>query len=322
MKTLRCAVIGVGHLGQYHAEKYTKLPGIELVAVCDTDKTRCDEIAAKLNTRAVYDHTDLLGQVDAVSIVVPTVYHHAVAKDFLSHGVHVLLEKPITKTLAEADDLIQTAKQHKVVFQIGHLERFNSALLALRSHLKQPRFIESHRLAPFKPRCTDVNVILDLMIHDIDIIQTVVQSPIKHLTATGAAVLSPTSDIANARIEFDSGCIANVTASRISFKMERKMRIFQSNLYASVDFQEQQYKIYRKGDGEMFPGIPNIIEDASNFTPNDAIQLETMAFLDAIRENKSPVVTGEDGFMALKTALAITDMIRQSPLLEETYEPA
>ena len=211
-------MIGVDSVSKFHAKKFTLTPQAELLAVCDTDRTRADEIAAKNNVTACYDYRELIGKVDAVSIVVPTSLHHEVTHAFLSNKIHTLLEKPITRTVSEADaDLIATARANNVVLQIGHLERFNSAVVALDNVLDNPRFIECLRLAPFKPRVTDINVVLDLMIHDIDIIQSMVKSPIKDIRANGAHVLSERIDIANARIEFENGCVANVSASRVSF---------------------------------------------------------------------------------------------------------
>ena len=252
MRKIKTAVIGVGYLGKFHAKKYSFLPNSELVAVCDVNREQCEEIAASHGVLAVNNYQDLIGQVEAVTIAVPTVLHHTVAKFFLEHKIHVLLEKPIASTVAEADELIRIAKQQDVVFQIGHLERFNCALQALKHVLKQPRFIESYRLAPFRPRGTDVNVVLDLMIHDIDIIQDMVNSPIKSITANGATVLSNHTDIANARIQFENGCVANVTASRVSAIVERKLRIFQHDAYIALDLHNKKIGIHRKGVSEMY----------------------------------------------------------------------
>jgi len=237
--------------------------------------------------------------------VVPTQAHYEVAKAFLEKGVHVLLEKPITTTLAEADELIRIAAATKAVFQVGHLERFNPAVLALDGVVSKPGFIESIRIAPFKPRGTDVNVVLDLMIHDIDIIQNIVGSKPEQINSIGTPVFSEEEDIANARIQFANGCIANVTASRISLKSERKMRIFQPDAYISVDFQNKTFAVFRKGDGEMFPGVPNITKEEHSFGQTDALKSEIEAFLDSIATGKPPVVSGEDGRQALETALKI-----------------
>ncbi|MEW8525932.1 MAG: Gfo/Idh/MocA family oxidoreductase, partial [Candidatus Thiodiazotropha endolucinida] len=271
MDKIRTAVIGVGYLGRYHAQKYAALDDSELVAVVDIDSDTAANVAKECNTEALSDYHELLNKVDAVSIVVPTQLHHQVAKEFLDSGIHVLLEKPITVTVAEADALIEIARRKQRVLQVGHLERFNSAVLALEGVLKDPQFIESHRLAPFTLRGADVNVVLDLMIHDIDIIQKMVGSPIASIDAKGGAVLTEEYDIANARIKFKNGCVANVTASRVSLKPQRKMRIFQSDAYISIDFQDKILSIHRKGEKEIFPGIPEIISEESVFANSDAI---------------------------------------------------
>jgi len=302
---LKTAVIGVGYLGQFHAEKYALLDSSDLVTVVDLDQERAATIAEKLGTRWCTDYREIVDQVDAVSIVVPTQSHYEVAKAFLEKGVHVLLEKPITNTLAEADELIRIASDKNAVFQVGHLERFNPVVVALDGTVNNPGFIESIRIAPFKPRGTDVNVVLDLMIHDIDIIQQIVGSEVKEINSIGAPVFTEEEDIANARIRFANGCVANVTASRISLKSERKMRIFQPDAYVTVDFQNKKFAVFRKGDGEMFPGIPNITKEEHCFEQTDALKCEIEAFLNAIKSGKPPVVTGEDGRKALETALKI-----------------
>jgi predicted dehydrogenase len=302
---IRAAVIGVGYLGHFHAEKYAELANAELVAVVDLDRERAEVVAGKVGARPCTDYREILDQVDAVSIVVPTQAHYEVAKAFLEKGVHVLLEKPITTTLAEADELIRIAAAQKAVFQVGHLERFNPVVRALDGIVRQPGFIESIRIAPFKPRGTDVNVVLDLMIHDIDIIQNIVGSKVEQINSIGTPVFTDEEDIANARIRFANGCVANVTASRISLKSERKMRIFQPDAYISVDFQNKTFAVFRKGDGEMFPGVPNITKEEQSFDHADALKSEIEAFLDAVINGKPPVVSGEDGRQALETALLI-----------------
>jgi predicted dehydrogenase len=311
---IRTAVIGVGYLGKYHAEKYARLDNSHLVAVVDTNPDIAAEIAARHGTRALSDYRELLGQVDAVSIVVPTSLHYAVARDFLAHGAHVLLEKPITETIEQADELIALAGKNRRVLQIGHLERFNAALLALDDIISEPRFIESHRLSPFKARATDVNVILDLMIHDIDIILNLVKSELQDIDASGAKVLSNTIDIANARLRFANGCIANVTASRISLKAERKMRIFQSDCYLSVDFQNRILSRHARGSGESAPGIPNIESQETSYENDDALQSEIIAFLSAVANGTPPLVSGEDGRRALQTATEISRLLKEQTL--------
>ena len=321
MKRIRTAVVGVGYLGQFHAEKYVHLPQAELIAVCDIDHALCQEKATQLNVQAVLDYPSLIGKVDAVSIVVPTPLHHKIARFFLDHGIHVLVEKPIATTIEEADDLIAAAHRNQVILQVGHLERFNNAVKAVKPSLSHPLFIESSRLTPFKLRGSDVNVVLDLMIHDIDIIQSLVRSEISRIAANGASVLTPYIDIANARIEFVNGCVANVTASRISFKTERRMRIFQHDSYIALDLDHKNIVIHKKGTQEMFPGIPEITREKHAFDKGDALKDQIAAFLKAIANHEPPVVSGEDGKRALATALEITLIVRRSneqhPILNE-----
>lgn len=310
MSALKCAVIGVGYLGKFHAEKYKALQGCELVAVVDADPVTAAEIGDRLGVQGLTDYRALLGKVDAVSIVVPTSLHHRVARDFLEAGAHVLVEKPITVTVEEADELIRIAKEKQRVLMVGHLERFNAAVLGLDLDHHKPLFIESHRLAPFKPRANDVSVVLDLMIHDIDIILDMVDSEVERIDAKGVAVLTGDIDIANARLQFKSGCVANVTASRVSLKVERKMRMFMPNAYVSVDFQNRVLARHCKGEGEMFPGVPEIISEESVFENGDALMEEIRHFLDCIRENREPLVSGSAGRRALATAIEITNLLK------------
>jgi predicted dehydrogenase len=303
---LQCAVIGTGYLGKFHADKYAALLECELVAIVDTNPEAAAAIAAKHACLGLTDYRELLGKVDAVSIAVPTSLHFAVARDFLQAGAHVLVEKPMTTTVEEADELIRLAHLHQRVLMVGHLERFNPAILGLEGLLNQPRFIESTRLAPFKPRATDVSVVLDLMIHDIDIILDMVDSEIIAIEASGAAVLTNDTDIANARLTFANGCVANVTASRISLKSERKMRLFQKDAYLSVDFQNRVLSSYQRGEGEMFPGVPNFVPDEQRFEQSDALLEEIRHFVDCCIHGKPPRVSGEAGRRALAAAEAIS----------------
>jgi len=312
MNRIKCAVIGVGYLGKFHTEKYANLPNAELVAVCDTNEKLCNELGTLYDTTPIVNYEELLGKVDAVSIATPTSTHYAIAKFFLENKIHVLLEKPITTEVEEANELIEIADRNKLVLQIGHLERFNPVLVALKNTLEKPLFIESLRLAPFKLRCIDVNVVLDLMIHDIDLVQHLANSPIEQIHASGAPVLSDKADIATARIEFASGCVANVTASRISFEAKRQLRIFQHNAYFSGNLNNKTLGIHRKGDNEMFPGIPEIIRENLSLQDNDALQDEIKAFLDAITNNTPPLVSGEDGMRALQTAMRITQIVKDN----------
>lgn len=312
MNKIRTAVIGVGYLGKFHAQKYAQLKSSELVAVCDANIEIAQAIADEHSVPAFSNYHDLIGKVDAVSIVVPTQKHHEVAKIFLENGVHVLLEKPITTTVAEGEELVKIADENNCVFQIGHLERFNPAVLALENELNQPLFIESNRIAPFNPRGADVNVVLDLMIHDIDIILDFARSPVKHIDANGASVISNEIDIANARITFESGCVANVTSSRVSLKSERIMRIFQNDAYISIDFQNKKLAIHKKGEGEMYPGIADIESNERSFEQGDALYSEIEAFLFSIKHDKPPVVSGKAGLLALKTAIKISELLGTS----------
>ncbi len=320
MSILKCAVIGVGYLGRFHAQKYLSLANAELVAVCDINAEACEAVSRELNVPAFFDYKDLFGKVDAISIAATTSKHYEIAKAFIQQGIHVLIEKPITETVAQADELIALAKQHQTKLMVGHLERFNSARLALDEYLEHPLFIESQRLASFNPRGTDVNVILDLMIHDIDLIHTIVNSPITNIDAHGAPVLSQSIDIANARITFENHCVANVTASRVSFKTERKTRIFQPNSYISIDYQNKQFAVFQKGEGEMFPGIPEITRHQSVFEKGDALLEEIKAFLNCIEDNLTPLVTGEEGRDALSTAAKITSLIDSNLIIRNARD--
>lgn len=311
MNKIKIAVIGVGYLGKFHAQKYAQLPGAELIAVVDSDAATTHAVAQQYQTQALKDYHDVLGKVDAVSIAVPTQAHYAVAKTMLEKHTHVLLEKPMTVTVEEARDLVDIAASNNLVLQIGHLERFNPAILALEDIIQQPLFIESHRVAPFNPRGADVNVVLDLMIHDIDIILDFVDSPVDCIDANGVSVLSKDIDIANVRIRFANGCVANVTASRVGLKTERKMRLFQHDAYITIDFQNKKLGVHRKGEGEMYPGIPNIDSHEQVFEQGDALQTEITAFLEAIKQNITPIVSGEDGLRALKTASTIIELLNQ-----------
>jgi predicted dehydrogenase len=248
--------------------------------------------------------------VDAVSIATPTPLHHEIAKHCLERGLHVLVEKPIAQTPGQARELIEIAARHDCVLQVGHLERFNAAILALGDMLGQPRFIESHRLAPFKQRGTDVNVVLDLMIHDIDLIQSLVRAPIESIDAVGAAVFSPEIDIANARIRYAGGCVANTTASRVSLKTERKLRLFQDDAYVSIDLQQKVLTIVRKPPPGSDSAPGQVVIEERSYERGDALELEIRAFLRSIREGRPAVVSGEEGLRALETAIRITELVQ------------
>jgi predicted dehydrogenase len=308
MGMVRTGVIGVGYLGRFHAQKYAALEGATLVAVVDANAENRERVAAETGCQAVADYRELYGRVDAVSIATPTPSHHAIALDCLRHGLHVLVEKPITETIDQARELVAAAAAADRLLQVGHLERFNSAILALEGVLGVPRFIESHRLAAFKARGTDVNVVLDLMIHDIDLIQSLVGAPIVSIDAVGASVFSAGLDIANARIRYANGCVANTTASRVSMKQERKLRLFQDDAYVSIDLQQKVLTIVRKPAGaDVVPGQVAIEE--RTYEQGDALRHEIEAFLDSIRRHVPPAVSGEDGLRALETAIRITELV-------------
>ena len=312
MQKIRAAVIGVGYLGRFHAQKYAQAEGCELVAVVDPRQDACREVAAELKTRALGDYHELLGAVDAVSVVTPTPAHFPIARDFLERGAHVLVEKPITETAAQARELIALAARARRILQVGHLERFNTAILAAMPFLTSPRFVECNRMAPYRERGTDVNVVLDLMIHDIDIVQTIVGAPISTIDAVGTPVFSEEIDIANARIRFENGCVANVTASRVSVKTERKLRIFGNDAYLSLDLQQKIVTHIRKRAPSGAPGeLPVSIEEQS-LEQGDALKAEIDSFLDCIRSGRPPVVPGEAGLTALETAMRITEQVNES----------
>ncbi len=301
---LRAAVIGVGYLGRFHAQKYLALPEVELVAVVDSDRARAKQIGAELNVRAESDLREVLPGVDLASVAVPTEQHYAVAKACLEAGVHVLVEKPVSRTAEEAAALVRLAAAQGRVLQVGHVERFNPAVAAARELLREPRFIESHRLAPFKPRSTDVNVVLDLMIHDIDIILKLVDSDIVAIRPTGFPVLTDEADIAHARLEFANGCVANVTASRVSQSAMRKIRVFQRDGYLSIDYNERCLVHWRRVQNA--DGAPRLVLDERRFGEADLLLEEVRAFVRTVREGGAPAVSGEDGKRALEVALAIT----------------
>jgi predicted dehydrogenase len=309
MNKIRAAVVGVGYLGRFHAQKYAQLEECELVAVVDGRQEVRDAVAAEVKAKAVADYRELLGKVDAVSVVTPTPAHFAIADAFLEAGAHVLVEKPITETPEQARALIARAKEKKRILQVGHLERFNAAILAAEPYLSTPRFVECQRLAPYKERGTDVNVVLDLMIHDIDLVQSLARSEIVSIDAIGTPVFSGEIDIANARIRFANGCVANTTASRVSLKTERKLRIFEDAAYISLDLQQKILTLIRKREGVPQPGqLPVSIEE-SNLEQGDALKSEIASFLDCIRNGRQPIVSGEDGLRALETAIRITEQV-------------
>jgi predicted dehydrogenase len=311
MEKIRAAVVGVGYLGRFHAQKYAQLPECKLIGVADIQAETAARIGAEVQAPTFHDFRELLGKVDAVSVVTPTPGHYEIARAFLEHGAHVLVEKPITETISQAQELIAVARKVGRVVQVGHLERFNPAIMAAEPVLQNPGWIECQRMAPYRERGTDVNVVLDLMIHDIDLVQMIVGGELSSIDAIGTPVFSEEIDIANARLKFDGGCVANVTASRVSLKTERKLRAFCPGTYLSIDLQQKILTVIRKREGAPADGqLPVHIEEQA-FDQGDALMAEIKAFLAAIRGEGKVVVTAMDGLRALRTAIAITERVQR-----------
>lgn len=296
---LRAAVVGVGYLGKFHAQKYAGLDDVELVAVVDSDADRAAAIANENHTRAETSLAALYGKVDCVSLAVPTPLHLDIASDLLAHGIDVLVEKPMTETVPDGLRLVELAERNGRILQVGHLERFNPAIRALTGMITRPRFIECHRLAPFVDRGTDVDVILDLMIHDLDVILSLVNADLQSVEAVGVPVLTESVDIANARLRFANGCIANVTASRVAMKRERKIRLFQADTYVSVDYGEKQVRVARK---QPVDGVPTITVEELSLEVGDALHDEIEHFVHAVRTRQKPLVDGRTALRALEVA--------------------
>ncbi len=312
MQKIRVGVIGVGYFGQFHAEKYAKMDGVELVGVVDVNLSRAKEVAKRFRTQSFFHHSDLFNKVQAVSIAIPTPLHHSVTKDFFLQGIDVLLEKPIASTLQEADELIGLAESKGLMFQVGHLERFNGALVPLEKIVQNPFFIESHRMGPFSGRATDVDVVLDLMVHDIDILLSWVTSKVKQSQATGRPILTPHLDVANARIEFENGCIANLTASRISKEKTRKTRIFQPDGTISVDYLLQKISVSKKVFRPGRERIPEMVTNDILVRKVDLLESEILSFLKSVKDRKNVCVSGWDGRRALEMALQIIQKIDET----------
>jgi predicted dehydrogenase len=316
MERLRIGVVGVGHLGSLHSKVLSKMASAEFVGVFDRDLARARKVATECKTKAFDRLEDLLSSVDAVNVVTTTTHHFEVAMKALDRGLHVFIEKPITETIQQARKLVARSKKKKVKVQVGHIERFNPAILALEPYRLQPLFIESHRLAQFNPRGSEVAVVLDLMIHDIDLILSLVRSPVTRIDASGVAVVSESVDIANARLQFKSGCVANVTASRISQNKMRKMRLFQRDAYISVDFAQGLAEVFRlldEGDTKTKPTMMLgkieqgkrkrlIVYEQPEVKEVNALKHELELFVESIRNNTTPPVTAEEGLQALEVA--------------------
>jgi predicted dehydrogenase len=308
VREVRVGVVGVGALGQHHARIYARLPGARLVGIHDLDPARAKEVAARHDTRVFESLQELLPAVDAVSVAVPTVDHHKVARPILGAGKHVLVEKPFAASLAEADDLIQAAAAGGAILQVGHVERFNPAFGLLRAAAKAPRFVEVHRLSVISTRSLDIDVVLDLMIHDLDLVLALDDSEPEQVDAVGVPVLTPRVDIANARLRFASGLIANLTASRVSTERVRKFRVFAPRTYVSADLAAREAQVYRlEGEREE----SEIRMEQVSAPDQEPLQLELAAFLEAVRNGSHPTVSGTDGRRALALALCVLDRIRE-----------
>jgi predicted dehydrogenase len=323
-RTLKVAVIGVGHLGQHHARIYTELPGVELIAVADIAEARRREVGGRLQVPAVADYRELLRRVDAVSVAVPTLLHHRIARDFLLAGADVLVEKPITRTLPEADDLVALAAAGGRILQVGHSERYNAGVQALAKLVQDPGFIEVHRMGPFPGRSTDIDVVLDLMIHDIDIVLTLVKSPVTAVSAVGVPVVSDQVDIANARLEFASGCVANITASRVTGERLRRIRVFQRDTYFVLDYASQELHLFcpapsrlpspRLGPGDSTqaaagPGKPRLSRVDIPVARVEPLRQELQDFVSSVRSRRPPLVPGEAGREAMAVAAQIIERL-------------
>lgn len=311
MEKIKAGVIGVGYLGRFHAQKYAALENAELVGVVDIDFNKAVQVAQECQTQAYTDYRELLPQVQAVSVAVPTTQHYTVVQECLNQQIDVLAEKPLATTVAEAEELVALARQKGKILQVGHLERFNPAMEELVRRVHEPRFIEIHRLAFFKERGIDVDVVRDLMIHDLDLVLSLVSSTVTEIRAAGVSVLTDSIDLANARLEFANGCIANLTASRISVKSMRKFRLFQPKIYLSVDFEARELMVVEH-TGKPGGILPGIHLETIKFPPADPLQKEIAAFLEAVATRREPVVSGEAGKDALALALAINDAMRQA----------
>jgi predicted dehydrogenase len=307
---LRVGVLGVGYLGRFHAKIYAAMPDVELVGVADLNADAARTVAAQYGCQAHTDPQALLGKVDAVSVVVPTVHHAVVARPYLESGVHMLMEKPIAPTLDESRALVELAERAGVIFQVGHLERFNAGVMALAAHCVNPRFIEVHRLSTFVERATDVDVVTDLMIHDIDIALALVKSPIKSIAASGIPVITDHVDIANARIEFENGAVANVTASRVSNKKFRRIRVFGDRHYYGLNYVDQQLEVTQAvpdGGGKW----PKIETQMLDITPRPPLDTELDYFVNSVRTGTPPLVNGRVGLEALRVAMLVKEKIAQ-----------
>jgi predicted dehydrogenase len=305
---LKAAVVGVGYLGRFHAQKYKMIEGVTLIGVSDSKAERGMEVAKELGTEFIADYKSLVGKVDMVTVAASTQSHYDIAKFFLQNGISVFVEKPITVNSKQAEELCNLAAKNKLTLQVGHVERFNPALTSAAKMMTKPLFIEVHRLAPFTPRGADVDVVLDLMIHDLDVISSLVQSSIKNISAVGVPVITKMTDIANARLEFESGAIVNVTASRVSLNTTRKFRVFEKDKYLSIDFGKGTVDLLTK-TGEWGGPVPPLNHESWSLEKGDALLSETKSFVECVKTKQRPIVSGEDGLKALKLAEQIIENI-------------
>jgi predicted dehydrogenase len=303
----RLAVIGVGHLGRHHARILSAMPDVALVGIVDINQERAKQVASTNSTQSIRDAADLVGRVDGVVVATPTESHAAIARRFLEGGVAVLIEKPLARSMAEADDLVRLASERQTMLAVGHTERFNPAVTAARPLLTTPRFIEVHRLGSFPDRSLDIDVVFDLMIHDLDVVLSIVNSPVAAIDAVGVPVLTPRIDIANVRLRFQSGCIVNLTASRISRDRTRKIRFFQPESYVAIDYAAQEVEVWRLV--RQPAGMPTIEGGPVAVVSNEPLKCELDDFVDAIRNRRAPQVTGEDGRRALALAQEISEQM-------------
>lgn len=317
MPDIRVGVIGAGHLGYHHARIYKSLPGVKLVGVADSRLERRNLAAADFQVDVFESAEALLSKgLDAVSVVTPTITHEEVTLQCLRAGVHVLVEKPIAPNVESAERMTAAAEEHQRLLQVGHIERFNGAVMALEKALRRPRFIECHRLSPFPGRGVDVSVVLDLMIHDLDVVLAITKSEVVSIDAVGVPVFSESEDIANVRLRFASGCVANLTSSRVSLEKMRKIRIFEDNAYVSTDYSAQEVLVYRKKPGAIPAGsnpMEHISIDPLDVCKDEPLKLELAAFIECVQENRRPLISGEEALRALRLARQIEDNIKAQP---------
>ncbi|HOV16186.1 MAG TPA: Gfo/Idh/MocA family oxidoreductase [Candidatus Cloacimonadota bacterium] len=330
---VKIGVVGVGHLGKFHVQKFLKIADCILTGIYDINQQRAQEVSQALGVKSFPTYEELLDNVDAVDIAATTTYHYELAKSALLKGKHIFVEKPITSDLAQAEELLQIAKDKDMIIQVGHIERFNPVILKVEDEINEPMFIESHRISMFQPRGTDVPVVLDLMIHDIDLILSFIQSPLQEIRASGVGILTPSIDIANARLEFANGAIANVTSSRVSMKQERKIRFFQQDAYISLDFIAKQVTVMKKAEGikDVLPDIllgktdfkPEELIDIKNIDvrdyPKDALEMELESFITCVKEHKQPKVDGAAATRALQVAMDIVRVINANTVSYDSY---